>query len=117
MFRYFVLITGILEFPLALAVALPALTRLDPAYFLLPIMAGSFLMFCGACLIWASRNIPERAPIIFWQALVRLMAVLTILLGIRYGLVGRENLPAAIMDSIIAPIYIVGLMRTLRISR
>lgn len=115
MFKKFVFATGLLEFPLGLAVAVPAIMGLDASYFILPIMIGSFLFFCGACLIWASRNIPERAPVVFWQGIVRLTAVLTILLGIHYGLVSTDNLPAAIMDLVIGPIYIVGVLRVLRL--
>lgn len=80
-------------------------------------MICSFLFFCGACLIWASYNIPERAPVIFWQGIVRVVAVLMILLGIHYGLVSKDNFPAAIMDFIIGPIYIFGVLHALRISQ
>lgn len=112
----FVIITGILDLLLGLFLAIPAIVKADPAAFLNPIMLGAFLMFCGACLIWAAHDIAARAPVIFWQGLVRLAAVATILIGLQAELVPSENLIFALMDGIVGPVYLAGVIRSLRIA-
>lgn len=116
MFRLFVIVTGWFDILLGLYIGFSATPQADNGLFLYPIMIGSFLVFCGACLVWAAQDIPTRAPVIFWQALVRLTAVVTILIGVPSGWVGSENLAAAVMDGIVAPIYLVGVCRALRVS-
>ena len=116
MFRVFVIVTGWFDVLLGLYIGFSATPQPDNGLFLYPIMIGSFLMFCGACLVWAAQDIATRAPVIFWQALVRLTAVITILLGFRAGWVASENLAAAAMDGVIAPLYVIGVCRVLKIS-
>ncbi len=40
---------------------------------------GMFLATAAACPMWASRDLVNRAPIVFWQGLVRLTAVASVL--------------------------------------
>lgn len=116
MFSAFVLVTGVLDLLLGLVVAFPALRNPGPNNYLNPIMIGAFLVFCGAALMWSSQNVRDRGPIIFWQGLVRVAAVIAILVGVNFGWVEQKNLAAAVMDGIIGPTYLIGVCRVLRRS-
>ncbi len=52
-----------------------------------PLMTlGMFLMMAAACLMWASEDMKNRAPVIFWQGLVRLTAVSAVIYSVPRGL-------------------------------
>ena len=72
---------------------------------------GAFLMFAGAALVWATQDMKTRAPIIFWQGLVRLTAVGSILYMIPAGLADTWQYGVVAFDGIIGLVYIVGMMR------
>ena len=113
--KRFVLWTGGLDLLMGLAAVISTLFATPNASFHLVFVIGGFLMFCGAVLMWASRDLKNRGPVVFWQGLVRLMAVGINLYALRVG-VGDSSLYAAtVMDSIIGPIYLIGITRLLGI--
>ena len=80
MLQKFVWWTGLSDFFVgagtwAGAFAVAAATEPVKGSFVPLITLGTFLMMAAACLMWASHNMEQRAPVIFWQGLVRLSAV------------------------------------------
>jgi hypothetical protein len=107
----FVLITGFLDIPIGLATWAAALLEPHDAHFGALMTCGAFLMFAGAALIWASRDMRVRAPIIFWQGFVRLTAVASILYMVPAGIAERWQYGIVAFDGAIALVYIIGMMR------
>ena len=58
----------------------------NPEQFIPLMVLGMFLAMAAACLMWASRDLVRRYPIIFWQGLVRLTAAGSILLALVSGI-------------------------------
>jgi len=111
MFKKFVLITGALDFPIGLAVAVPALLDPQPANFTALVTLGAFLCFAAAALMWSAQDLQARAPIVVWQGLVRLVAVMGILYAIGTGMQGSEQLAVCIFDGIVCAVYFVGCIK------
>ncbi|HSN80938.1 MAG TPA: hypothetical protein VLS88_00035 [Polyangiales bacterium] len=111
MLQKFVLITGFLDIPIGLATWAAALLEPHDAHFGALMTCGAFLMFAGAALIWASRDMRVRAPIIFWQGFVRLTAVASILYMVPAGIAERWQYGIVAFDGAIALVYIIGMMR------
>ena len=74
MLQKFVYVTGALDFMVGAASWAGALAEPQPAFAGLMTL-GMFLSMAAACHMWASKDMKRRAPVIFWQGLVRLMAV------------------------------------------
>ena len=77
-----------------------------------PLMTlGTFLMMAAALLMWASHDMENRAPVFFWQGLVRLTAISAVIYAVpnllaepwEYALIG--------FDGPIGLIYIIGAMK------
>ncbi len=111
MLRKFVWITGFLDVLLGLGVWTQPLTNPVEGTFVSLMSLGAFLMFAGAALMWSSKDIGVRAPVIFWQALVRLTAVISILYAVPNGLATPYEYGVVAIDGIVAPIYIFGTMK------
>ncbi|MEM8605951.1 MAG: hypothetical protein AAGF92_02550 [Myxococcota bacterium] len=112
MFKKFVYVTGFLDVLLGLGVWIPPLMRPEPGTFVALMTLGAFLMFAGAALMWASKDIEARAPIVFWQALVRLTAVCSVLYAVPNGLASTPwEYAVAVFDGVVSLTYIVGTMR------
>ncbi|MCB1700916.1 MAG: hypothetical protein KDI14_08770 [Halioglobus sp.] len=111
MLQRFVYITGALD--ILVAVGLWASTLLDPKpmYFVPMMTLGTFLMMSAACLMWASKDMLNRAPVIFWQGLVRLTAVLALLYAVPSGMANQWEYTLVAFDGTIAIVYIFGMMR------
>ncbi|KPK16367.1 MAG: hypothetical protein AMJ62_05590 [Myxococcales bacterium SG8_38] len=111
MLQKFVLITGFLDIPIGLATWAAALLEPHDTHFGALMACGAFLMFAGAALMWASRDMRVRAPIIFWQGFVRLTAVASILYMVPAGIADRWQYGVVAFDGAIALVYIIGMMR------
>ena len=111
MFKKFVLITGALDFPIGLAVAVPAVLDPQPGNFTALVTLGAFLCFAAAALMWSAQDLQTRAPIVVWQGLVRLVAVMGILYAIGTGMQGSEQLAVCIFDGIVCAVYFVGCIK------
>ncbi|MDG2333774.1 MAG: hypothetical protein P8Q97_06055 [Myxococcota bacterium] len=111
MLRKFVYLTGGLDFLVGAATWAGALANPQPGQFVALMTLGTFLMMAAACLIWASRNMIERAPVIFWQGLVRLTAACSVLYAVPAGLSESWEYALVAFDGPVALVYLVGIMR------
>lgn len=111
MLQKFVLVTGFLDIPIGLATWAAAVLEPRDNHFGALIACGAFLVFAGAALMWASRDLRLRAPIVFWQAFVRLSAVASILYMVPAGIAEPWQYAVVAFDGTIALVYIVGMMR------
>lgn len=116
MFKKFVWVTGFLDILIGLGVWSQPLTAPQQGTFVSLMTLGAFLMFAGAALMWASKDIAVRAPVIFWQGLVRLTAVCSILYGVPNDLATPYEYGVAVFDGIISLTYIFGTIRSTGVS-
>jgi hypothetical protein len=109
--RKFVLITGFLDIPIGLATWAAAILEPQDAHFGALMTCGAFLMFAGAALMWSAQDMKVRAPIPFWQGLVRLTAVVSIIYMVPKGIAESWQYGICVFDGTIALVYIVGMMK------
>lgn len=77
-----------------------------------PLMTlGMFLMMAAACLMWASHDIKNRAPVIFWQGLVRLTAVCSVIYAVPNLLSETWEYALLGWDGPIGLVYVIGSMK------
>jgi hypothetical protein len=110
MLQKFVYITGALDFLVGVATWGGALYDPQPGQFVALMTLGTFLMMAAALLMWASRDMQARAPVIFWQGLVRLTAVCSVIYAIPNGLSQQWEYALVAFDGTIALVYIFGMM-------
>ena len=109
MFKKLVLITGILNFPIGLGMFYQALSNTKADTFITGAVTGSFILFAGAALVWASNDIQNRASIIVWNGLVRLIGFsLVQYASANFEGVAPEMVAISFMDLVLAIVYIVG---------
>ncbi len=78
----------------------------------IPLMTlGMFLMMAAACLMWASHDMANRAPIIFWQGLVRLTAVASVLYAVPNELAEQWEYVLVLIDGTIGTVYVLGMSK------
>ncbi len=111
MLQKFVYVTGALDFLVGAATWASALLDPQPGLFVPLMTLGTFLMMAAALLMWASKDMLHRAPVIFWQGLVRVTAATAILYGVSAGLSESWEYGIAIFDGIIASVYLIGIVR------
>jgi len=111
MLRKFVLITGFLDIPIGVATWAAAILAPHDTHFGALMTCGAFLMFAGAALIWAAQDMGARAPVIFWQGLVRLTAVASILYMVPKGLAESWQYGIVAFDGVIGLVYILGMVQ------
>lgn len=77
-----------------------------------PLMTlGMFLMMAAACLMWASKDMLVRYPVIFWQGLVRLTAVSAVIYAVPNGLSETWEYALIFIDGIIGTVYVLGAIK------
>ena len=111
MLRKFVLITGFLDIPIGLATWAAAILEPQDTHFGALMTCGAFLIFAGAALMWSTRDMKVRAPIIFWQGFVRLTAVASIMYMVPKGIAESWQYGICAFDGAIALVYIIGMMK------
>ncbi len=111
MLQKFVFITGALDYLVGLGVWIGALSDPQPGVFVANMTLGMFLMMAAACLVWASRDMESRAPVIFWQGLVRLTAVCSVLYAVPAGLSQSWEYALVVFDGSIGLTYVIGMAR------
>ena len=116
MFKKFVLITGALDFPIGLAVAVPAVLDPQPENFTALVTLGAFLCFASAVLMWSAQDLQTRAPIVVWQGLVRLIAVAGILYAVATGMAEMNQIAVGVFDGVVCAVYFVGCVRLTGVS-
>ncbi|MDP6978956.1 MAG: hypothetical protein QF570_10190 [Myxococcota bacterium] len=82
-----------------------------------PLMTlGMFLMMAAACLMWASQDMVNRAPVIFWQGLVRLTAVLSVIYAVPNQLAEQWEYVLILIDGPIGLGYVLGMLKVTGLS-
>ena len=116
MFKTFVLITGLLNFPIGMGIIVQALIKSEPESLVNTVVLGAFILFAGAVLVWVSRDLNGRGSVLVWAGLVRLTAVAGVAYTFTIGSVPIEQLVISSMDLIVALIYFVGVTRHTGVS-
>ena len=111
MLQKFVYITGALDFLVGAATWAGALADPQPGQFVALMTLGTFLMMAAACLMWASKDMVNRAPVIFWQGLVRLTAVSAVIYAVPQGLSQEWEYALVAFDGTIGLTYVIGMVR------
>jgi len=111
MLQKFVYWTGALDFLVGAASWAAALADPRPGQFVALMTLGTFLMMAAACLMWASRDMAARAPVIFWQGLVRLSAALAVVYAVPAGLAEAWEYVLVAFDGPVGLAYVVGMIR------
>ena len=111
MLRKFVYVTGAIDFLVGAGTWTGALMDPKPGQFVALMTLGMFLMMAAACLMWASKDMAQRAPVIFWQGLVRLTAVGSVLYAVPAGLATQYEYALVVFDGTIGLTYVIGMMR------
>jgi hypothetical protein len=107
----FVYVTGALDYLIGIGLWAKALSEMQPGTFVGDITMGTFLMMAAACLIWASKDMATRAPVIFWQGLVRLSASCAVLYAVPAGLSQPWEYALVAFDGTIGLTYVIGMAR------
>ena len=111
MLKKFVYWTGALDFLVGVATWGGAFYNPQPDQFVALMTLGAFLMMAAACLMWASEDMERRAPVIFWQGLVRLTAVSAVIYAIPNGLAESWQYALVAFDGTIGLTYVIGMVR------
>ncbi len=111
MLQKFVYWTGALDFLVGAGTWAGALSNPQPGQFVALMTLGMFLMMAAACLMWASQDMLNRSPVIFWQGLVRLTAVSAVLYAVPNGLSETWEYGLVVFDGGIGLTYVLGMMR------
>ncbi len=121
MLSKFVYWTGASDFLVSSAVLFGSFSSLGTdkplqEHFIPLMVLGMFLMMAAACLMWASKDLRNRYPIVFWQGLVRLTAAGAILFSYFSGLSDKSLLFLIFFDGTIGVVYVVGSMKLTQLS-
>ena len=107
-FKTIVLIAGIFNFPLGLGMIVQAFPNNSGENLVMNVMPGMFIIFMGAAIIWASRKLIERAPLLVWNAIVRLFNAVLVVYALTTGELPTTVLVITGMDFMLALIFIIG---------
>lgn len=111
MLQKFVYWTGALDFLVGAATWGGALYDPQPGQFVALMTLGMFLMMAAACLMWASKDMQSRYPVMFWQGLVRLTAVSAVIYAVPQGLSESWEYSLVAFDGVIGLTYVIGSMK------
>lgn len=75
------------------------------------ITLGTFLMMAAALLMWSSHDMANRAPVFFWQGLVRLSAVTAVVYAVPNLLSESWEYWLLAIDLPIGLVYVLGAMK------
>jgi len=75
------------------------------------ITLGTFLMMAAALLMWSSHDMTNRAPVFFWQGLVRLSAICAVLYAVPNQLAESWEYWLLAIDLPIGLVYVFGAMK------
>jgi hypothetical protein len=111
--KQFVFWTGAYNILLAVSSLIPAVAELmgltapgSRFYLWLP---GILIIYLGIVLILASRNLYERASLVFWEGILRLAGFVV---ATRYGFFGEFGVSLGmigVVDLLVGLVYIIGL--------
>ena len=112
----FVYITGALDFLVGAGAWAGAFANFQAEQFASLMTLGTFLMMAAACLMWASKDMVNRSPVIFWQGLVRLTAVASTLYAPAPTMPVAAVWALVIFDGVIGLTYVIGMVRVTGLS-
>lgn len=75
------------------------------------ITLGTFLMMAAALLMWSSHDMGNRAPVFFWQGLVRLSAVIAVCFAVPNQLSESWEYALLAIDGPIGLVYVLGAIK------
>ena len=107
-FQKLVFIAGIFNYPIGIGIIVQALMELNPEILPIQIVFGAFIFFTGPALIWASKDLQTRAPIVVSNGIVRLCGFTSALFASTIGNIPTAILAIAGTDLIMAFIFFVG---------
>jgi len=107
-FQKLVFVAGVFNFPIGIGLITHAVMTSNPEVMPIQIAFGGFVFFTGAALIWASKDLITRAPIVVWNGLTRLCGFLGALYTFSIGNLPTALLAIAASDVIMAFILCVG---------
>ena len=115
----FIFWSGIYNVGLALTLLFPpvylALGLNIPAPLWGWLLAG-FLGFTSAALILSSRDLRNRAALVYWESLLRYIAALLLIPAGLFGDLGLIAVPLGLADLSIGLVYMIGLPRELGVN-
>lgn len=114
-FSKIVLIAGILNFPIGLGTVYQTISTKTGEDLIHGAVVGLFILFAGAALIWSTKNLNTRAPLIVWNGLVRLINVFIVAYAALGGGVTQMTLTITGMDLMLAIIFTIGTVKVTEI--
>jgi hypothetical protein len=75
------------------------------------ITLGTFLMMAAALLMWSSHDMVNRAPVFFWQGLVRLSAISAVIYAVPNQLAETWEYALLAIDGPIGLVYVIGALK------
>ena len=118
--KQFVFWTGVYNILLAVSSLIPAVAELlglaapDTRFYVW--LPGILIIYLGIVLILASRNLHERASLVFWEGILRLVGFVV---ATRYGFFGEFGVSlgmVGVIDLLVGLVYIIGLPIALKRS-
>ena len=88
-----------------------AIQAQDPASFVFSFTIAGFFMMAASLLIWATRDLTARAPVLFWSAVSRLIAITSVVYAVPNGLAAPSQYNFVVFDGFVAVVYILGTLR------
>lgn len=88
-----------------------ALAEPDKGRFVPLVTLGTFLLMAAALLVWASKDLAARAPVVFWQGLVRLSAIAAVIYAVPHSLAETWEYVLLGIDGPIGLTYVIGSLR------
>ena len=65
-------------------------------------------MMATSLLVWAARDVAVRAPVVFWSAITRLLAIISVLYAVPNGLADSSQYAFVVFDGSVAIVCIFG---------
>jgi hypothetical protein len=116
MLKKFVYWTGMSDFVVGLATwgGAVGVALADPpvlGQFVPLVTLGTFLLMAAALLVWSSHDMATRAPVMFWQGLVRLSAISAVVYAVPHQLAYTWEYGLLAIDGPIGLTYVIGAMK------
>lgn len=108
MFKKFVQVTALFNFPIAIGIMIPVLLSPKPDTLITTVVLAAFLMATGAALLWAAHDVKNRAPIIVWNGLVRCVGFVVVAYAASLDMSPKVFVVIGGMDLITATLYVAG---------
>lgn len=116
MLQKFIWWTGLSDFLVgagtwAGAVGVASAAEPEMGQFVPLVTLGTFLMMAAALLMWSSHDMANRAPVFFWQGLVRLSAVSAVIYAVPNLLSESWEYALLAIDGPIGLVYVFGALK------